>query len=178
MEVDEVQGLHELAELEQAAAAALAHGARGSHDDTDGAPSVKRPRLDESAVGYCGEVDDDIFDVCCDLGESAYFAPVAAAAVAVTPVVAWVPASLDGIEERLAGMGEVPLFRPTGASYLEHQCRTLQANVRYWPNTLQWSVEGPHREAVEAALLAPVPGVRVSSVPVPPPPPPCGSRRA
>ena len=75
-------------------------------------------------------------------------------------------------------MGEVPLFRPTGASYLEHQCRTLQANVRYWPNTLHWSVEGPHREAVEAALLAPVPGVRVSSVPVPPPPPPpCASRR-
>ena len=71
----------------------------------------------------------------------------------------FVNASLDGLESRLAALGELPRFVAVGPGgrQLQHQCRLSAAAVNFWPATLQWSVEGPGGSTVEAALLRPPP---------------------
>ena len=73
----------------------------------------------------------------------------------------FVNASLDGLESRLAALGELPRFVAVGPGgrQLQHQCRLAAAAVNFWPATLQWSVEGPGGSTVEVALLRPPPSV-------------------
>ena len=68
-----------------------------------------------------------------------------------------VPASFDGLEQRLRKFGEIPRFQPTDYSFLEHQCTSVKAVVRFWPNTLLWCTEGLDSDAVDVALAAPMP---------------------
>ena len=65
-------------------------------------------------------------------------------------------ASLEGLEARLAGIGEEPRFVTVQPGRLQHACRTAEAWVNFWPNSLRWNVEGRHCLNVESALLAPV----------------------
>ena len=67
------------------------------------------------------------------------------------------PASLEGLELRLLKVGESPRFRPSEAGGLLHNCRSYNAVVRFWPNTLAWCTEGLDGETVEALFLAPMP---------------------
>ena len=66
------------------------------------------------------------------------------------------PASLEGLELRLATAGEVPRFKVSDRGGLVHECGLHNAAVRFWPSTLAWSVEGPDCGKVEALLLAPL----------------------
>ena len=67
-----------------------------------------------------------------------------------------IPASLDGLECRLEKAGEVPRFRTSDAGGLYHSCTTFDAQVRFWPSTLEWCVEGPDGGTVEALLAMPL----------------------
>ena len=67
-----------------------------------------------------------------------------------------VRASLEGVEQRLACLGEVPRFKLSENGGLEHRCTFANAIVRFWPGTPAWCVESLDCEAVEARLSAPV----------------------
>ena len=67
-----------------------------------------------------------------------------------------VPASLEGLECRLEHAGEVPRFRTSDAGGLVHRCMAFDAQVRFWPSTLDWCVEGPDGGIVEAVLATPL----------------------
>ena len=81
------------------------------------------------------------------------------AAWAPTAVTEKIPASLEGLEQRLASIGETPRFKSTeGGSFLEHQCTSMNAVVRFWPSSLAWCVEGPDCDTIDGQLTAPVAG--------------------
>ena len=99
---------------------------------------------------------------------------VAAAAdsAAGSPVVVVVEeaASLSGLEERIFRMGEVPRF-VADAGHLRHTCTSAEAEVLFWPGSLQWRTDGRDAAAVEQSLLAPTGRVTTVTQPQPQPQP-------
>ena len=66
-----------------------------------------------------------------------------------------IAASLEGLEARLAGIGEAPRFVAVQPGRLQHACSTAEAWVNFWPSSLKWNVEGRQCRSIEDALLAP-----------------------
>ena len=159
-------GLDELAALEAAAAAA--------EQAAPAEPPSKRQKAGPGDADLwegegAEDSDEDLFGTS-GLGPATY----AVAAVVDTPGrsgpsvparrreapapgldTGFVEASLEGIEERLAAIGERPFFREVGLGRLAHHCNTATATVSFWPSTLKWTVSGPGGHAVERALIGP-----------------------
>ena len=124
------------------------------------APPAKRTRLVGKAPHeHCKKAEGGIApDVAsADHGPQASGGGLLAPARRSAPVVVEVPASLDGLEMRLRKLGEIPRFKLTEGSYLEHRCTSMNAVVKYWPSTLLWCTEGPDSDAADGALAAPLP---------------------
>ena len=159
-------GLDELAALEAAAAAA--------ERAELAAPHCKRQRAGPGGSGSCEgagaeDSEEDMFGAC-GLGPAAHavveaagtpgsHGPAAPALRREVPAPGHAPgfveASLEGIEMRLAAIGERPFFREAGLGRLVHHCTTAAATVSFWPSTLKWAVNGPGGDAVERALAGP-----------------------
>ena len=97
-------------------------------------------------------------------------APPAKRARAASPqqaVQTVVPASLEGLERRLVQAGEAPRFRTSEAGGLVHRCTAFDAQVRFWPSTLAWCVEGSDGGIVEAVLATPLHTSTEEGIPAP-----------
>ena len=100
-----------------------------------------------------------------DAAEQAHAAPVgkrfrgpAAGPVGAAGPSDFVPASLEGVEERLRLAGELPRFVVATPGCLQHACVQRQAFVQFWPSH-EWRVTGAQAESVEAWFLSSPPSV-------------------
>ena len=124
-------------------------------------PPAKRLRTGVGAEGQEeGEdgYEGDVFDFGHDMGPAAYSSDAETDEAprndeALPAATQGLPTSLAQMEERLAVLGEVPRFRPTEASYIEHRCSTIDATVRFWPSTLQWTTDGPQGDVAYDAVV-------------------------